>query len=165
MEKKSASFGSPLNPKPAIILTCRDKNGKNNATPIVYACNCSYDPPMIMIGLAPSRHSHAVIKESGSFIVNLVPPELKEAFGYLGSTSGRDIDKLAISKLTLGEGVKVNAPILSDCPVNIECKVVDSIRTGSHVMFVGRVEHVQANAELLDAQEKINWEGLEFLSV
>ena len=38
------------------------------------------------------------------------------------------------------QGEKVNAPILTDCPVNAECTVVDSIMTGSHEMFIGKIE-------------------------
>ena len=50
----------------------------------------------------------------------------------------------------LQEGKVVNAPILSDCPVNIECTVVDSIMTGSHEMFIGKVEYVHADAKLIN---------------
>ena len=49
-EKKPAAFGSALNPKTPLLVSCRSKDGKNNALVVVYACNCSYDPPMIMVG-------------------------------------------------------------------------------------------------------------------
>ncbi len=94
--------------------------------------------------------------------MNLVPKGLKEAFDYLRSHSGRDEDKLAKVNLKLMEAVKVNAPLLADCSVNIECKVVESIMTGSHEMFIGRVEHVHAEPEYLNEKgdiefAKIDW--------
>jgi flavin reductase (DIM6/NTAB) family NADH-FMN oxidoreductase RutF len=164
-DKKSASFGSSLNPKTPVLVSCRGKDGRNNALAVVYACNCSYDPPMIMVGIVPSRYSYGIVKETGVFVANLVPESMRDAWQYLGSHSGRDEDKLAKLGLRLGEGVKVNAPVLLDCPVSIECTVTGSIRTGSHEMFIGKIEYVHADARLVDAEGKIDWSAIEFLKV
>jgi flavin reductase (DIM6/NTAB) family NADH-FMN oxidoreductase RutF len=94
-EKKPAAFGSVLNPKTPLLVSCRSKDGKDNTLVVVYCCNCSYDPPMIMVGIVPSRHSHGIVKETGVFVANLVPESMRDAFTYLGSHSGRDEDKLA----------------------------------------------------------------------
>ena len=147
MDKKQAAMGTYLMPKPPAIVSCRGKDGKNNALVVAYCCNCSYDPPMTMVGIVPSRHSYKLIKETGCFIVNLATPEMKEAYDYLGSHSGRDEDKFAKINLDITEGKAVNAPVITGCPVNIECTVVDSIVTGSHEMFVGKVEYVHAPEE------------------
>jgi len=163
VNKKSAAFGSVLNPKTPLLVSCRGKDGSNNALVVVYCCNCSYDPPMIMVGIVPSRYSYGIVKETGVFVANLVPESMRDAFNYLGSHSGRDEDKLAKLGLNIGEGIKVKAPILLDCPVSIECTVVDSIRTGSHEMFVGRIEYVHANESLVDAEGKIDWSAIAFL--
>jgi flavin reductase (DIM6/NTAB) family NADH-FMN oxidoreductase RutF len=120
-EKKSAALRSALNPKTPVIVSCRGKDGRNNALVVVYACNCSYDPPMIMVGVVPSRYSYDIIKETGVFVANLVSDSMREAFDYLGSHSGRDGDKFASLGLKTMEGIKVNAPILLDSPVSIEC--------------------------------------------
>ncbi|HUW69779.1 MAG TPA: flavin reductase family protein [bacterium] len=162
-EKKPAIFRSALNPRTPILVSCRDKAGKNNALAVVYACNCSYDPPMVMVGIVPSRHSYGMIKETGVFVVNLVPDSMKDAFAYLGSHSGRDEDKLAALGLNVGEGVKVNAPVLLDCPVSIECRVAGSVVTGSHEMFIGMVEYVHADASLVNEEGKIDWSAIDFL--
>ncbi len=72
-------------------------------------------------------------------------------------------DKFSKLNLRVEEGVKVNGPLLSDCPVNIECKVVDSIVTGSHEMFVGKVEFVHADEKLLNDKGEIDFSKIEFL--
>lgn len=162
-EKKPATFRSALNPRTPILVSCRDKAGRNNALAVVYACNCSYAPPMVMVGIVPSRHSYGIIKETGVFVVNLVPASMKAAWDYLGSHSGRDGDKLAALGLNVGEGVKVNAPILLDCPVSIECRVTGSVVTGSHEMFIGMVEYVHADASLVDDEGKVDWSAIDFL--
>ncbi len=65
--------------------------------------------------------------------------------------------------IRLTNGEKVNAPILSDCPVNIECKVVDSIVTGSHEMFIGKVEYVHADVNLTDNEGNIDFSQIDFI--
>ena len=70
---------------------------------------------------------------------------------------------MAAINVRLQEGKKVNAPILPDCPVNIECKVVDSIVTGSHEMFIGKVEYVHAAPEILDNEGNIDFSRIDFL--
>jgi flavin reductase (DIM6/NTAB) family NADH-FMN oxidoreductase RutF len=164
MVKKSvANMRACLQPTPKVLVSCRGADGKNNALAVAYCCNCSFDPPMVMVGIVPSRHSYRMVKESGCFVVNLVSANLKETFEYLGSHSGRDEDKLAKMNVRIGNGVKVNAPILLDCPVDIECSVVDSIVTGSHEMFVGKVEMVHADEELISSEGKIDFSKVRFL--
>lgn len=161
MEKKEANFKSALQPTMKVLVSCRDKNGRDNALAVGYCGNCSYDPPMVMVGIVPSRFSHHMIKETGCFVVNLVEKNMREQFDYLGSVSGRDEDKMA--KMPMADGTEVNAPLLADCPVNIECTVVDSIVTGSHEMFIGKIQAVHARADLVDGDGKIDFGALDLL--
>jgi flavin reductase (DIM6/NTAB) family NADH-FMN oxidoreductase RutF len=163
MDKKQANMKSCIQPASKVLVSCRGLNGENNVLAVAYCCNCSYDPPMVMVGIVPSRYSYNMIKESGCFVVNLVDKEYKDAFDYLGSHSKRDEDKLSKMDVKLSDGVKVNAPILKDCPVNIECKIVDSILTGSHEMFVGKVEYVHAASKLVDDEGNIDFSAISFL--
>ena len=163
MEKSKANMKSCLQPLPKVLVSCRGSNGENNVLAVAYCCNCSYNPPMVMIGIVPSRYSYQMIKESGCFVVNLVDINYQETFDYLGSHSKRDGDKLAAMKVKLDEGAKVNAPILPDCPVNIECKVVGSIGTGSHEMFIAQIEYVHADAKLVGKDGNIDFSKINFL--
>lgn len=161
--KKEARKVSPLQPMPKVLVSCRDKSGEDNALVVAYCCNCSYDPPMLMVGIVPSRYSYQMIKECGCFVVNLVDASYKETFDYLGSHSKRNEDKLAKMNVQVEDGVVVNAPILKDCPVNIECHVIDSIMTGSHEMFIGKIEYVHADEALLDKNGAIDFSKINFI--
>ncbi len=163
VEKKVSNFKNCLKTMPDILVSCRSRQGEDNALAVGYACNCSYDPPMVMVGIVPSRHSYKMIKETGVFVVNLVSEDMREKYAYLGNYSGRDGDKLEALRMKKGEGLKVDAPILLDCPVNIECKVVDSIKTGSHEMFVGRVEYIHAKEELIDKDGNVDYSKINLL--
>lgn len=162
-KKKPANFRSCLKPAPKALVSCRGLNGQDNALAVAYCCNCSFDPPMIMVGIVPSRYSYSLIKESGCFVVNLPGKDNGSLFDYLGSHSGRDENKLQKIGAHISDGVKVNAPILDDCPVNIECKIVDSIVTGSHEMFVGLVEYVHVDAEYRKENGDIDFGRIDLL--
>ena len=128
-----------------------------------YSCNCSFDPPMVMVGIVPSRFSYKLVKDTGCFVINLATKDQKEIFDYLGSHSGWDEDKFASIGIMTAEAQKIDAPLLSDCPVNIECRVVDSIVTGSHEMFVGQIEAVLAEERYIDKDGNIDFSELEII--
>ena len=163
MEKINANMKSCLQPQPKILVSCRGKDGKNNALAVAYCGNCSYDPPMVMVGIVPSRYSYHMIKETKCFVVNLVGTDQKAMFDFLGSHSGRDEDKLSVCGAAVTEGEKVNAPILADCPVNIECSVVDSIVTGSHEMFVGKIEAVHCDKSYVKENGDIDFSNINLI--
>jgi len=163
MQKSSANMKSCLQPLPKVLVSCRGLNGENNVLAVAYCGNCSYNPPMVMVGIVPTRYSYQLIKESGCFVVNLVDKNYQETFAYLGSHSKRDEDKLTIAKVNLADAKTINAPILPDCPVNIECTVVDSLVTGSHEMFIGKIAYVHADQHLVDGKGDIDFSQIKFL--
>lgn len=149
MKKEVDVLKNCLQPRPNVVVSCRGENGEDNALAVAYAGNCSYDPPMVMVGIVPSRYSYDLIKDTGVYVVNLVPNRLKEEYYYLGQNSGRDENKLAALNLKIKDGSKIDAPLLVDFPVNVECEVVDSIETGSHEMFIGEVKRVHVDDNLI----------------
>ena len=163
MQKKEANKKGALQPAPKVLVSCRGLDGEDNALAVGYCGNCSYAPPMIMVGIVPTRYSYKMIKESGCFVVNLVDQSYQEIFNYLGKVSKRDSDKLKDMKVKTENGKVVNAPILADCPINIECTVVDSIMTGSHEMFIGKVEYVHADENLVNEDGSIDFSNISFI--
>lgn len=155
MKKEVKNWKTSVQPEVDVLISCQGEDGKPNALAVAYACNCSYDPPMVMVGVVPSRHSHKLIKETGEFVVNIPSEAQRELYTFMGSNSGRDMNKFEEFGVAWEPGKKVSAPILTDCPLNIECKVVDSIMTGSHEMFVGEIVGIQANEEMVNDQGEI----------
>jgi len=148
---------------PKTLVSCRGLDGQENVLAVGYCGNCSFDPPMVMVGIVPSRYSYEMIKKSGCFVVNLTDKKNKALFDYMGSHSKRDVDKIKTMDVRLQDGTKVAAPILLDCPVNIECTIVDSIMTGSHEMFIGKIEYVHANTDLLDEKGNLIFSKIDFM--
>lgn len=137
-------------PSANAIVNTRGADGFDNALIVGYACNCSYDPPMVMVGIVPSRYSHELITDNPNFVVQFARTDQREDWKYLGRNSGRDENKLEALDLTVRDADEVNAPIIEDFPIAIECEVVDSIKTGSHEMFVGEIKAIHAADDFID---------------
>jgi len=132
-------------PSRPVVVTVRDNEGRDNALVVGYGGNCSYDPVRVMIGIVPSRFSYHMIKENGSFVIHLLDKSQTKLFECAGKKSGRDGDKLKANGIVLKDAHKVNASYIPACPIAIECKVVDSIMTGSHEMFIADVLEIHCN--------------------
>jgi len=161
--KVEAGKKNALVVKPNVVVTVRDKEGNDNALVVAYAGNCSYDPPMIMMGIVPSRYSYHMIKENGSFVLHLLDKSQTKLFECCGSKSGRDSNKLKDYGVVVTDALKVNAGVINECPVAIECTVVDSIMTGSHEMFIGKVEYVHADKEVVNEKGFVDLSKLNLL--
>ena len=94
------------------------------------------------VGIAKQRHSHGLIQQEREFVVNVLTPELLPAARVCGSRSGRDGDKFAASGLTATPGAAVRAVLIEECPVNLECRVVQELDLDERTWFLGEVVHV-----------------------
>lgn len=161
--KIEASKLNALGPKPKVVVTVRDKNGRDNALVVAYCGNCSYDPPMIMVGIVPTRFSYHMVKENPCFVVHILNKSQTSLYECAGTKSGRDGDKLKEYGIKLVNGDKVNAGVIEDCPVAIECKVVNSIVTGSHEMFIGEIECVHADKSVVDEKGRVDYSKIDLM--
>lgn len=81
--------------------------------------------PIFLVPVRKSRYTHGLIEQSGEFTVSVpLKRDLKKALAFCGSKSGRDFDKFKECNLTPVPGIKVNAPIIGECTLHYECKVV-----------------------------------------
>jgi flavin reductase (DIM6/NTAB) family NADH-FMN oxidoreductase RutF len=101
----------------------------------------------------PSRHSFDIIKESGEFVINLVPATLAKTADFCGVYTGKKVDKFEKCSLTKEKASKVSAPLIGECPISIECKVTDIIPLGSHHMFLADIVAVNVEKKLLDGDK------------
>lgn len=116
---------------------------------------------MVSISVRPERHSYHMIEETGEFVINLTTKKLAFATDYCGVKSGRDIDKFKEMKLTPVPGKEVKAPLIEESPVNIECKVKEIIKLGTHDMFLAEVVAVHADEAYMDEKGRFSFEKAE----
>ena len=155
-KKQSWKPGNMLFPVPAVLVSCGGtKEWKPNLITIAWAGTVCTNPPMLSISVRPERYSYDIIKQTGEFTVNIPTVKQTKATDWCGVVSGRDHDKFEKTGLTPVPGLKVKCPAVLECPVNIECRVVQTLELGSHVMFLAEVVAVQASSELIDAKGKL----------
>ena len=156
MAKQKFKPGNMLYPLPAVMVSVADQNGKNNIITIAWAGTVCTNPAMVSISVRPERHSYQMIKETGEFVINLTTRELAYATDYCGVKSGRDVDKFKEMKLTPIKATEVNAPLIAESPVNIECKVTQIIELGTHHMFLAKVVAVTVEDKYMDEKNKFH---------
>ena len=126
----------PIRP---VYLVSMNHEGAKNIISIGMFAVFSGKPLLVGIGLGPSRYSFELIRKSKEFVVNAVDDKMTDAVRICGEKSGRDLDKFAEAKLTPAKALRVNASLIEESPVSIECRVVKEVEAGDHVWFIGEV--------------------------
>lgn len=158
MGKQKWKPGNMIYPLPAVLVTCRDKEGHDNVLTVAWTGTVCTNPPMAYISVRPSRYSYDMIKETGEFVINLTTEDLAYATDYCGVVSGRDADKFAVCNLHKEEADEINVPMIVESPVNIECRVREVHEYGSHTMFVADVLSVHADEQYMNETGKFQLE-------
>ncbi|NMD15545.1 MAG: flavin reductase family protein, partial [Bacteroidales bacterium] len=109
-------------PLPAVLVSCGTLQHPNAITIAWTGTICS-KPPMCYISVRPERYSHHLIKETGDFVINLCDESMLEMLDWCGIHSGRKVDKFKEMNLSALRAVKVEAPLVKEALINIECKV------------------------------------------
>jgi flavin reductase (DIM6/NTAB) family NADH-FMN oxidoreductase RutF len=155
VELKAFPYFYPVN----VVLLGAEVKGKANFNLI--ACSGIIrlsDPCVIFISSYKPHYTNIGIRENQTFSVNFPAAEMVEIVDYCGLVSGQEVDKSRIFKTFTGK--LGNAPMIEECPVNLECKVLNSMEYGDMEVFVGEVVSAYAKEECLvdgkpDAQ-KVN---------
>jgi len=153
-EKKIWKPGTMLYPLPAVLVSCGElKNEKDtsncNIITLSWAGTICSEPPMLSISIRPERYSYKIIKKTGYFVVNLTTKRLAYATDFCGVKSGKDIDKFKKLNLSAQKSNFSNCPLITESPINIECKTQNIIKLGSHDMFIAKVLCVHVDKKLI----------------
>ena len=154
MAKLEWKPGNMVYPLPAVMVSCADKCGNSNIITVAWTGTVCTNPPMAYISVRPERHSYQMIRETGEFVINLTTKDLAYATDFCGVRSGRDVDKFSEMKLTKEKASHVNAPMIGESPVNIECKVTEVKELGSHHMFLAEVVAVHVDDAYMNENQK-----------
>lgn len=152
MAKINFKPGNMVYPLPAVMVSCGSDISEHNIITISWTGTICTNPPMCYISVRPSRHSYDIIVKNKEFIINLTTKAMAYKTDWCGVKSGKNVDKFEEMKLTKGKAQKVNVPTIEESPVNIECKVTEIVKLGSHDMFVAEVVNVIVDDAFLNAE-------------
>lgn len=160
-QKQEWKPGNMLYPLPAVMVTVADGEGRDNIITVAWTGTVCTNPPMVYISVRPERYSYHMIAKTGEFVINLTTRKLAYATDYCGVKSGREVDKFASLRLTRQKASKVLPPLIGESPVNMECRVTECMKLGSHHMFLAEVVTVHASEAYMDQRGTFHLEQAE----
>ena len=137
-------------PLPVTLVSSIGRDGQANIMVVTYIAGINEEPPMFGIGIRPQKYSNTLIKQTKEFVINIPTLNLIQEIDYCGTHSGRDVQKFNQLKLTAIKAKKVKTPLISECPINIECKLRQIIKLPSHDFFIGEVVALNIDQEIIN---------------
>ena len=157
MAKKTLPPYEALYPVPLVLVTCIGKDTKPNIITIAWAGVVCSLPPSISISIRPSRYSFSLISQTKEFALNIPDEKHLIETDYCGVVSGKKVDKFKKTGLTPIPAGQIKAPLIEECPVNIECKVKNISELGAHHIFIAEVLAVNADENILNTFGEIDY--------
>lgn len=150
MAKQDWKPGTMIYPLPAVMVSCGSSPDEYNIITLSWVGTICTNPPMCYISVRPERHSYDIIKRNMEFVINVTTEELAYATDWCGVKSGKNVSKFEEMKLTPAKASVVQAPIIEESPLSIECRVREIVPLGSHHMFIADVVNVKADEKYID---------------
>lgn len=157
MEKQvqlSDQIGIPM----PVTLVGTVIEGKANFMTVAWCTRIANKPPMVAMSINKRQYSAAGIIANKAFSLCLVDGSMEAEADYCGIVSGRNVDKSGVFELF--NGSVANAPMISRCPINMECELEQMVELPSNYLFIANIVNTYARADVLEngkpVLEKIN---------
>ena len=153
-----------LLPTPVVLVTVADDEGKANMLTIAWVGVVCSLPPMLSVAIRPTRYSHRMATRAREFVVNIPRASQLEQVDLAGVWSGAEHDKFRELGLTPVPATHVAAPLIQECPINMECQVQHQLSLGAHDLFIAEIVAVHYDEELLDSRGHLQTAKLDALA-
>jgi len=151
-------YGMPL-----ALVTVLEDDGNVNVTTVASLSPLPGEPSRLVMGILEENFTSQLLEKRGEFVVNFVTSEMRSIARACGSYSGKEINKLNICDLQLSPARTVEAPIIEECPLNIECRVIDILKLGDLNLFVSEIQVLEVAESLSDGRNGVLVEKLDLL--
>ncbi|HVQ01266.1 MAG TPA: flavin reductase family protein [Candidatus Thermoplasmatota archaeon] len=147
MEKKKLGSKPMIYPMP-VTLVGADVEGKPNFMTIAFINIINMNPAMVAMGASPSHHTCKGIRENKTFSINLPSKDMLEVTDYVGLTSGAKKNKAGL--FSIFRGITKTAPMIEECPLNLECKLLQRLSLGgTDDLYIGEVVETYCEPKFL----------------
>ena len=136
-------YGMPLS-----LVTVLKEDGSVNVSTIASITPLPGEPSRLVMGILAENYTSQLVEQQGEFVVNFITPELRDVARACGSYSGKEVDKLQLCHLHPQPARYVKAPILEECPLNLECRVEHVLRVDDLMLFVSKILVLEVAPEL-----------------
>lgn len=136
MEKQKLGPQPLLYPMPAVLVGAMIE-GRPNFMTAAWCGIVAFKPPALTVGINKERYTLKGIELQGAFSVNVPSTELVKKVDFCGIYSGKKKDKSQVFKVFYG--LSTQAPLIEECPVNLECQVRHVLDGGSHLVIMAEI--------------------------
>ena len=160
-------FTAIVGPRPIGWISTRDAEGRCNLAPFSYYTGVAAAPPMLMFacngdhsregGLAGSKDTLAIVRETGEFVVNLATWELRAQMNISSAPAPRGVDEFELAGLAKAPSNVVKAPRVAASPINLECHLLQVVALPTHEpsgtrnnLVVGKVVGIHIRDDLIE---------------
>ncbi|UCC90736.1 MAG: flavin reductase family protein [Dehalococcoidia bacterium] len=135
-------------PMPALLVGA-NVNNKPNFMTVAWSGIANGEPPMISVAIRRTRYTLRGIRQNLTFSVNVPSTDMVRETDYCGLTHGSEVNKVEVCQFKVFYGELGNAPLIEQCPINLECKVAHILDLDSHSLVVGRIEETHVSEDCL----------------
>ena len=140
---------------PVLIVAAYDRDGKVNAMNAAWGMICDLDK--IALFISEGHRTTKNILESKAFTVAIADKAHMDVADYLGIASGNNTpDKFERTGYTAVKSQRVNAPIIDEFPVTMECELAEVVSTETMYCIVGKIANVVADEAVLSGNGKVD---------
>ncbi len=126
------------------LITSIGKNGPNVMS-AEWTFQVSYRPMRLITLIHRGDATHDNILETREFGVNFASDDQAALASLAGAYTGKEVNKLSSQLFQTYAAKKIQAPMVSGCFLNAECRLVETHETGDHTMFLGEVLEVTSD--------------------
>ena len=148
MSKVTLGPQTMIYPNPALLVGA-NVHGEPNFMAVAWGGIANSEPPMISVAIRHQRHTYIGVRENMTFSVNVPSIYLMKETDYCGIISGKKADKVKVCNFNVFYGKLKNAPLIEQCPINLECTVVHMLNLGSHSLVIGKIEETHISESCL----------------
>lgn len=159
--------GPMIPPVPAILLTVNGTSGGGpDEISVVWTFVIEGKPPQIGISVHHRHIANDCIKKHKEFVLNLPTAPMVTAFDKVDMSSSKVGDKFALSGLTRGKAVKVNAPTVEESPIHVECKTFNTIEVPpTRTLFLAEVVATTVHKGVCDTKGFLKVDSVPFFGM
>lgn len=135
-------------PLPVALVACGTME-KPNIITIAWISMLDESPPTLGFSIRKERHSFELIQRYKEFSVNIPSSKYFKEVDLCGIYSGKNIDKFKETGLTPVRASKISAPIIKECPLNIECSLAKSVEINNRILFVAGILETHIDNDMI----------------
>lgn len=152
--KKNLGNKTVLAPLPVLIVATYDEQGMPNAMNVAWGGQCGYRH--VALNLSLNHKTTENLKHTKAFTLSIATGDTLVISDYFGLVSGRKENKIEKAGVHVTRSEFVDAPVIDEYPLTLECKVIEMREALGEMHVVGEVVNMQADESILDEQGKVD---------